>query len=575
MNLLMTRRVSTSGILLCSALLQLALLFSTEDSLADTMAKRVDGLPLAWPDSLEKSLHTPAMQARKKRSAQLRYAAADDAQAIREWLRSEGYLDAVVTPLIGQAGDVRWRVDAGQRWSIGEVLVDPAAPAQASLPVNGGWFRSEDYESAKTSLRGAWADAGYLQANFVEAAVYPDHTHKTVRIVWRIEPGPLYRISSVEVRNARQYRPELAGRLSLLEQGDVASSEKIRAAIRHISNDSHYRSASVLPVLPEAVSGTVPMRVDVVEADRYDLSGTAGYSTDSGPEAGAAWTDRGMAGGLFEYGVQGSLSRTGGGAGLSLARPVWPGNRDKTGLSLNLLREDTAGQRFNTISGGPFWLHQFDERQNLRVEVRQNWITGGTERIRTIDPAFTLHLDTRDGAGIPHSGWKGILSMNFPWQTNGNGRWFITRMDARAFHSPGRRLMLSPRIGYGRSVALTGTVPKSMRQYAGGAATVRGYKLDSLGPVGADALAQGGLQSANAGLDVVWTLNDRFSPVAFADVGKVWSTPQSREKSVWSYGFGLVAHTPAGPVRADIAFPKVRRIQDTPFQLYIGLGEVF
>jgi len=562
--------------MLCAAMFAAILVGAVSDVWAEVFAKRIDGLPLPWSESLEKSMHTPSMQAQEgMSSARLRYAAGDDAQLIREWLRSEGYLDATVIPLMHAGDAVRWKVDAGERWRIDNVMVDPAPPAQPDLPLSGSWFRSEEYEAAKTALRGVWTDAGFLQADFTEAAVFPDHQKKQVRIVWRIEPGLLYRIGAVDVLNARQYRPEVAGRLSLLKQGDVPSAQKIRAAIKNISKDSRYRSASVVPVLPNATSGRVPMRVEVVEADRYTLSGTAGYSTDSGPQAGAAWTDRGIADGLLEYALQGSLSRTSSGAGMSLARPVWPGDNDKTGLSLNFLREDTAGQRFDTVSGGPFWLHQFDERQNLRVELRQNWITGGGERIRTIDPAFSLHMDSREGTGIPYGGWKGNLNMNFPWQTNGNGRWIITRMNARAFYSPVYRLMLSPRIGYGRSVSLSSPVPKSMRQYSGGATTVRGYKLDSLGPVGVDALAQGGLQSANAGLDVVLKLNERFSPVVFADSGKVWSTPQSREKPVWAYGFGLIAGTPAGPLRADIAFPQVRRAQDASFQFYIGLGEVF
>lgn len=546
-------------------------------SCADTLASRIDGLPIPWNDSLDKSLHTPIPGTQgDAKPARLHYAAMDDADTIRRWLRSEGYLDAAVSADIKQGKAVRWRVAAGVRWQIGELSVEPAAPASVKLPEPGAWFRTAEYEAAKIALRGAWTDAGFLRAGFAESAVFPDHQRKRVRIVWHINPGQQYRIGRIEVLSARQYSPELATRLSLLGEGDVPDSGRIRAAIRNISNDSHYRSASVIPLLPEGTTtDRVPMRIEVVEADRYTLSGTAGYSTDSGPEAGAAWVDRGIAGGMFEYGLQGSVSRTNSTAGMSFSRPVWPGLQDKSGLSLNFLREDTAGQRFDTVSGGPFWLHQFDERQNVRAEVKQSWITGSGERIRTLGPGFTVHLDTRIGEGIPIHGWKGNLNVGLPYQTNGSGRWFITRMDLRAFYGMGRGAMLSPRLGYGRSVSLKGAVPKSLRQYGGGAGSVRGYKLDSLGPVGADALSQGGLQSANAGVDLLYNANERFSPVLFADTGQVWSAPQSREKAVWSLGLGVIAGTPAGPVRADIAFPQVRRAQDASFQLYIAFGEVF
>jgi len=549
--------------------------FGCSAAWAQGLHSRFEGLPLPWPEPLDKLMRTPAMEAKGEHGARLHYIAIQDADIVRDWLRSEGFLDAVVKSDNKEDKPVHWHVTPGSRWQIGEVVVDPAPPGSIGILKSGAWFRSEDYEAAKVALRGAWTDAGYLRFSFTESAVYPDHHNKTVRIVWHTVPGALQHIRSVDVTGANQYHPDLARRLSLLAEGDVPTARAIRAAVRNISSNSHYRTASVIPALPDEAGDEVPVRVEVVEAARYVVSGTAGYSTDSGPAATADWSDRGIAGGQLEYGVHGKWSKTSSGAGMTLSRPVWPGMRDTSGVSLDYLREDTAGQRSNTISGGPFWLHQFGDLDHVRLQVQQNWITGVGEHIRTVEPALSLHMDRRNGEGVLQHGWKADISMSLPLQTNGAGRWFVSRVNLRSFHLLGKYAMASPRIGYGRTVSLKGAVPKSMRQYAGGSGSVRGYKLESLGPIGPDGLAQGGLQSANAGLDLVWKMSDTFLPVLFADTGQVWNTPQSREKPVWSIGLGLIAQTPAGPLRADLAFPQSRRPQDSPFQFYISLGDVF
>jgi len=557
---------------LASCLLMVLILAWPPDAAAQESLVR--NAPLEVPGVVTDALHAPALLEKGVFGARLNLAATDDTDILRDWLRSEGYLDAEVKADFDDQGEVFFEVEAGALWHIEAVDVSPSPPPLSALPEAGQSFRSETYALGKTALRGHWVDEGFLQADFAEAQVIPDHTTKTVRIVWQLEPGPLFQASEIRVEGAQQYDTELARRLSLITSGVVPTRLVIRDGIRNISRDARYKSAAIMPMLDEATENLVPIRIEVTEAARRVLTGEIGYSSDTGLNLGATWTDRGLVKGNLEYGIHGLWSRDTSGAGITASRPSWPGLRDHVGADLDFLRESTSGRNFDTTSGGPFWRRDFERFDFLKIALRQSWITGGDGSLRLIEPALSLHMDRRVGDGLPRHGWRLDASMSLPLQTNGSGRWMATQLEGRAYYRLGEWILLAPRAGYGRSVSLRDPVPKVFRQYLGGAGSVRGYALDSLGPIGADGLASGGLYAGHAGIDLVLMPDKRFSPALFADVGKVWNAPADSEAASISAGAGLVIGTPAGPLRVDIAIPLRRRPQDASFQFYFSLGEV-
>ncbi len=537
-------------------------------------SERITGVPLEVPESILKALNTPALEKQGISGARLRYAIKEDSAVLREWLRSEGFLDTKVNSEISADGLVVWNIASGELWHISGFKVDPPPPADVTLPKEKKVFRSADYEQAKISLRRVWEDQGYLKAGFAEAKVIPDHQNKTVQIFWQISPGQLFRISELQVDGAVQYDQKLAVKLSLLQAGQVPTVQLIHQAIKSITRDSHYKSAIIIPQLDAAVDDAVPIRIEVVEDASRILTGDVGYSTDVGLSVGASWLNRGAMKGNLEYDVKTLWSQATMGMGLSISRPVWPGVRDRVGIEMDYLREDTSGKQLNTMSGGPFWRHDFGLFDFVKLSLQQNFVNGAGERLRLLEPGLQLHVDRRAGEGLPDSGLRTDASIAFPVQTNGNGRWMLAKAGGRSYHSIGDWFLAVPRMGYGYSLSFQKSVPKAFRQYTGGAGSVRGYELDSIGPVGADGLATGGLHAAYAGVDLVIAPAKQFSPVLFSDIGKVWGTATGNEPVMYSVGIGIIVGTPAGPVRLDFVKPLRKRAQDANFQIYFSLGEV-
>ena len=537
-------------------------------------AERIVDSPIAVPEALIKKMDTFRLRP-EAGSAVIGYMAGQDAALIRSWLRSEGYLDAEVDASVDQ-GAALWRVRAGELWRIRQVEVLPALDARLPLPVAGDAFRSEAYEKAKAAIRWAWHDAGHLKAEYSKAVAIPDYQSRQVDIIWHIEPGPLFHISDIRILGAQQYAPSLAIRVSRLQPGQVPTMERLQQARQRLADDSRYQHAVIVPQIQEAEGDKVPLAITVTESGWRKLSGDIGFSTDSGFGLGAAWVDRSPFKGKIEYSLRGEASRTAAGAGGTVMMPFWPASNQRVGLNADYYRADTDGRRYNSISGGPFWQWDFQGRDYLRLSMQAERVREAGISLLTLGPHLDIHFSHEHGGMLPSEGWRLDAGLGVPFRMGSPGLWTVFEISGRLFWQADDWLLVSPRAGYGRTVNLQGTVPKTYRQFAGGAASVRGYALDSLGPVGLDGLATGGLMKTYAGLDLVFMPEaETFSPVIFGDVAKLSQGVGSNAPVVWSAGVGGIVRTPAGPLRLDLALPLERRPQDARFQFYITLGEVF
>jgi len=534
--------------------------------------------PLPLPASVLSLLELPTMKT-ELREARLRYAAERDAKTLRDWLHSEGYLDATVNIVEPDTRhkNWRWRANSGALWHIATVHISPPPPALQPLPQSGQPFVSSRYDELKQELRYYWHDQGFLNATYRQSTVIPNHADKTVTITWQMELGQLCRIGSIHVSGNEQYGAWLARDLSMLHPGQELRASLLQQANKLMVQEGHYRHAVAIPQLGEQKDDAVPVTIQVREAPRREISAEAGYSRDARATIGANWTDRGLWQGLLEYQLRTSWSQQQGGEGITLARPAWPNSRDRSGITLDLLHEQTAGRHFASTTGGIFWRRQFNNRDHVHTALHQRWVQGAERYLRVLEPSIQLRIDRlhHHGNGLPFQGWRSDFKIMLPFEVGAAERWQQITLDGAAYWQPDRRLLLAFRAGYGHLFSLlSGAPPKLYRLFLGGQGSVRGYAQDSIGPVAADGLAQGGLHRAYVGADLVLLPQRSWSPVVFSDLGKVWNTPVDKERMAISAGLGLMVATPIGHLRIDFATPLRRRSQDPVLQFYLAMGQV-
>jgi translocation and assembly module TamA len=129
--------------------------------------------------------------------------------------------------------------------------------------------------------------------------------------------------------------------------------------------------------------------------------------------------------------------------------------------------------------------------------------------------------------------------------------------------------------------SITGTesadIPANRRFYAGGGTSIRGYALQSVGPLTDDGTPIGGRSLLELSAELRVKLSKTLGGVVFIDGGNVYeeTVPDFSNNLRWAAGFGTLYFTAVGPIRLDIGFPLNRRSIDDSFQFYISVGQAF
>jgi translocation and assembly module TamA len=124
----------------------------------------------------------------------------------------------------------------------------------------------------------------------------------------------------------------------------------------------------------------------------------------------------------------------------------------------------------------------------------------------------------------------------------------------------------------------TASLPANKRFYAGGGSSIRGYRFQSVGPLGPANTPLGGRALFEVSTELRVKVTDTIGGVIFIDGGNVYDgeLPDFSTNLQWAAGFGGRYFTAFGPVRLDFGFPlNGRDGVDDFMQFYISIGQAF
>ena len=121
------------------------------------------------------------------------------------------------------------------------------------------------------------------------------------------------------------------------------------------------------------------------------------------------------------------------------------------------------------------------------------------------------------------------------------------------------------------------SIPASLRFYAGGGGSVRGYAYQSLGPSNDSGNPQGGLSMLDVNAEIRFKVTEEIGLVPFIDGGMVYDKtfPDFNEPMRFGAGLGLRYYSPIGPLRLDVAMPLNPEDNRYDVFLYISIGQSF
>lgn len=510
----------------------------------------------------------------------------------------DGTEAAAIAPLAapGQIGTVQITVDAGPRFTFGDVRLAPL-PTGATLGADLGPrqpARSGEIQTAVRGAIGAWRDLGYAKVSVTDQSIIARHEIDKLDVAVAFDTGPRLRFGPLEVSGNSTVSDDRIRQIAGLPVGEVFSPAQMAAAERRLRRTGTFESVAFTESDSIGPDDTLPISALLSDAKPRRIGFGIELSSIEGLTVSSFWLHRNFLGGAERFRadaeVAGIAGETGGidySLGASFTRPATFGPDTEYFLTGRISREDEPDFLIDKIALETGFSRIITDDLTVRAGVgllRAREETDIDTRAYTL---LTLPLDAtydrRDSPSDARDGYYVDLSATPFVSTDGDILGTRAYADLRGFLTLGEaeRLTFAGRgqVGSVMGASLT-EAPADFLFYSGGGGTVRGQPYQSLGVEtvqGMDVVTTGGTSFIGAQLEARYLLRENIALVGFYDIGHVGETATPTEAGDWHAGTGLGVryNTGIGPIRLDIGTPASGDDAFGAVQVYIGIGQAF
>ncbi|MFA7691793.1 MAG: outer membrane protein assembly factor BamA [Candidatus Hydrogenedentes bacterium] len=530
-----------------------------------------------------------------------------------------GYLEAdiVATDMVysknGKAMDVVIHMDEGQQYTMESLDIANNAVYDdeellSTVEVLPGSIHNKGQVAADVAL----IEQGYQDSGYIDSVVTPqitlDRETKTTHAVYHINEGDLKYVREIRVTGNDVTKDEVIRRQMLLIPGERYDGAAVTDSENRIKNTRFFDKTRITFAETDDELFT-DLLVNVEEGKTGTFNFGAGYSTED--RLGVYSEVR-----LNNFDIFNWPSFSGGGQQLRLRVQVGD-RRDQ--YSLSFTEPEFLGYPLT------FGFDVFDESYDVRGAARYReearggqirfgkalspttmvmtalryqetdlrdleWYYNPVLRMQagestTIANSWSIERNTLDSRFDPNRGYVHLLVGEVAGLGGDHEFWRIEQ-DSSWFRSLGEKekwvLSVRARHGVMDTYGSSKYVPLQERFYAGGTATVRGYRNRDIGPkireywLGGDRFAIGGNARAVYNVEAKFRATDIFRVYAFADAGGVWDEvgDVSFGDLNYSVGTGIGFNVPMlGPIRVDYGYPlNPGRHQSSSGRLHMSTG---
>lgn len=485
----------------------------------------------------------------------------------REALQALGHYRPVINASRETAGDkviCVLVVDAGPPLPIAAMDVEMTGGGHEELaefieknaPRSGDVFHHGAYETFKTQLLQTALMLGYFDARYATQEARVDLTKYEARILLSLATGERHRIGDITV-HGEGIAPALVSRFPRFASGDWYNAGKIAELHRDLVRAGWFESVKIVadpdPLQPQVV----PVTIDYTPRKKNRVGLGAGFSTDVGPRIKAQWEKPWLNAKGHSLGTYAEFSGVRSQLEASYTIPL----RDPVTSQLAW----TYGLQFEDLNDYDYWLTTAGVEHRKRLG--SGWrLTRGLQLERETDdfgltetsstllmPGITLSRTDSEGSPLITRGWRAVVKLQ------GASRSLISDADmlrlsfnGKAVHSLGERTRAIVRLGAGAMQTPDMLdIPVSLRFFAGGDQSVRGYDYRSIGPIDGTGTLIGGRYNLEGSAEFDVRVTDRWLLAAFADTGTAFDDSPDFFNGI---GAGIRWLSPIGPLRLDFAW---------------------
>ncbi|WP_051202151.1 autotransporter assembly complex protein TamA [Ferrimonas senticii] len=514
---------------------------------------------------------------------------------VQQALQALGYYQAQIRSSLDQSSEpwqITIAVDAGEPTRYRKVSViidgegqqDPVLLAlQQQTPIAVGDIANHGrYEALKNQLISTGLLRGYFNGAMVSQRLAVDRANNQAELVLHYRSGKRFRFGQVNFSGS-DLEPELLQSLVPFEPGSLYHNDAISQFTSDLTSVGYFNEVRVLPQPGEGSSNQVPIDVTLSKAPRHSFEVGLGYATDTEERASVTWRTPQI--NRFGHSQQTRLeiSRINPELAHSYRIPLEHPINDQLQLGLSFGREPfgdlDSTQAQASVARQTVLTNSWTRRYFLRY-LKEEWDQAGrSNQADYLLPGISFSRTHRRGPPLdPTHGFSQFYLLEFGTPLNSDGE-ETTRFRGqwRWVTTPWDRHRITSRVDFGINDvtdANTDQLAPSLRFFAGGDQTVRGFAYQSLAPRLDDdgsELIIGGRYMAAASIEYQYYLTDKWRIATFTDGGNAFNERDGKAID-WAYSVGVGLHwiSPIGPIRADVGYGISE--DDPPIRLHLTIG---
>ena len=501
-------------------------------------------------------------------------------------LEPYGYYAPVITLSKRQQNGVwlvRLQVDTGRPVVIEDLRVEVRGPGEQDqvlrrtverLPLHPGEVLDHPrYEAAKEALIVRAIDSGYLKAAYTASRVEIRRRDHAAAVHLRLDTGPRYQFGPITF--SRDFIDhDLLHKILPVREGAPFTPKNLARLRQALFNVGYFSTVDLEYDLDAVVAAAVPVRVELHPAPAHRYAVGLGYGTDTGIR------------GTLEYANRYLNSR-----GHQLDLRLQPSERKSTFSSAYTIPlGDPRRDRLSLLAG-----YEIENYDNIESNLFKSTVSRDHFRERGEFSTYLQYLDERYDTGLDSGhaalfipGVRGILYLADDRVNATHGLRLAASLSgshegplgdvsflqatagAKGILSAFDKYRLIGRTDLGTTVVDDlDDLPLSLRYFAGGDQSVRGYGYKKIGPADREGNIVGGRYLFTWSLELERELFDQWSAAVFYDAGSAMNSFTDLTMKEGA-GAGIRWNAPFGQVRLDLA----RAIDDggNSWRVHLTLG---
>lgn len=505
---------------------------------------------------------------------------------ISKALQPFGYYQSTVNSELIQGTDNSWeaiyQVSPGKPVPVGTFDVELDADSQqnpdfAGLLENfplkpGRTFNHLEYEKFKNDLGQIASEQGYINAHFTEHRVEIDLQHYQANIYLHFVADKRFRFGEVVFSDA-VLDDQLLRRFVPFKKGDAYTLNGLIDLQQALNDTDYFSKVEVSPGVVDKEKLEIPVNVLIKPRKRHRINVGLGYGTDTGQRTKIDWQFPRLNSRGHKLNTDASVSQLGYSLGAQYRIPVFNPRTDQFIFSTGVVNEktDSSESTVNTIGMS---LNQ--NRGNWRESISLNYqledytVAGDEGKTSLLLPGINWSRVWGARRLLAIDGIRLDIAIRLASSNLYSDVSFSQlRAGIKSIHPLTDNSRLILRGEWGRTYTSEfDQLPSSVRFFAGGSQSVRGYKYQSLGPLDETGEVVGGQYLLEGTAEFEYSLNDHWGLALFMDAGNALDNLDDPLQQ--GAGFGVRWQSPVGPVRID--FASAINQQGEPWRLHINIG---